>query len=187
VPTFTVDNYGGGRMIAEHLVGHGYQHFAFITGTDFTPDSKERLRGLRDVLREHDLSIADEDIVRGDFFEGSGYQAALELLKRPQLPRAIFAANDQMAVDAMRALQDNGLRVPEDVAVVGFDDVPLASYVTPRLTTVHQPTYELGREAARMVFSMLQRGDEHNSKTKIAPRVQLPTSLVIRRSCGCGS
>lgn len=185
VPTFVVDNYGGGRMIAEHLVGHGYQRFAYITGTDYTPDSNERLRGLRDVLHEHGLSIDDEDIMRGDFFEGSGYRAVIDLLQRPQRPRAIFAANDQMAVDAIRALQDHGLRVPEDVAVVGFDDVPFASYISPGLTTVHQPTYELGREAARMVFSMLQRDAEQNSKVRIAPRVQLPTSLVIRRSCGC--
>ena len=185
VPTFVVDNYGGGRMVAEHLVAHGYQRFAFITGTDYTPDSNERLRGLRDVLREHGLSIEDEDIVRGDFFVDSGYRATLELLKRPHLPRAIFAANDQMAVDAIRALQDHDLRVPEDVAVVGFDDVPLASYVSPGLTTVHQPTYELGREAARMVFSMLRGGTEQNGKPRVAPRVQLPTSLVIRHSCGC--
>jgi DNA-binding LacI/PurR family transcriptional regulator len=186
VPTFVVDNYGGARMLAEHLVGHGYQRFAFITGTDYTPDSRERLRGLRDVLHENGLSIADEDVIRGDFFEGSGSRAVLELLTRPHMPRAIFAANDQMAVDAIRALQAHGLRVPEDVAVVGFDDVALASYVSPALTTVHQPTYELGQEAARMVLNMLQSGAEPNGKARLAPRVQLPTSLVIRRSCGCG-
>ncbi|MBX3062214.1 MAG: LacI family DNA-binding transcriptional regulator [Anaerolineae bacterium] len=185
IPMFVVDNYGGGRQIAEHLVGHGYQRFAYITGSDFTPDSGERLRGLRDVLQEHGLSIDDNDIVRGDFLEGSGYRAALELLQRPQMPRAIFAANDQMAADAIRAVQDQGLRVPDDVAVVGFDDVPLASYVTPRLTTVHQPTYELGREAARMVFSVLQRERDQNLASRFAPRVQLPTTLIVRRSCGC--
>jgi len=183
IPTFLVDNYSGARLLTQHLAEHGYKRLAYITGTDHTPDSRERLRGMRDVLAEHDLALPNTYIAEGDFFPGSGYQAALRLLENEVLPEAIFAANDQMAVDAMRALQERGYRVPEDIAVVGFDDVPMASYVSPSLTTVHQPVYELGHQAAQMALSMLKTNNP--SQRRAAPRVLLPPSLMIRRSCGC--
>lgn len=187
VPTFLSDNYGGARALVEHLVTeHGYQRVAYISGTDYTPDSRERLRGLRDVLAEHDLELPKRYVVQGDYLRGSGHRAMQRLFDLPDWPQAVFAANDQMAVDAIMAAQERGLRVPEDIAVVGFDDIPLASYVSPALTTVHQPVYELGWHAAKLVLDMVQ--NDGMKQSLVGPRaLLLPTSLVIRRSCGCGT
>lgn len=182
IPIFLADNYSGGRTIAEHLVvDHHYERVAYITGTDHTSDSRERLRALRDVLQENGLDLPARYIVRGDYLRDSGYHAMQQLLELDEPPLAVFAANDQMAIDAIMAIKERGLRIPEDIAVVGFDDIPMASYVSPPLTTVHQPVYELGWHAARLALDILN-GDQ----ARIAPRkMLLPTSLVIRRSCGC--
>lgn len=185
IPTFLADNYGGGRAMAEHLVvDHHYQRVAYITGTDHTPDSQERLRALRDVLQENNLTLPPEYIAQGDYLRDSGYQAMRQLLDLPHLPEAVFAANDQMAIDAMMAIRDHGLRVPEDIAVVGFDDIPMASYVSPPLTTVHQPVYELGWHAGQMALEIIHTNSDRPAM--ISPRkLVLPTSPVIRHSCGC--
>jgi DNA-binding LacI/PurR family transcriptional regulator len=183
VPAVLVDNYGGACALTEHLLGHGYRRIAYITGTDHTPDNKERLRGVRDTLAAHGLALPKELIFQGDYLRGSGSAAMQQILDLPDRPNAVFAGNDQMAADATVAAQERGLRVPEDIAVVGFDDVPLASYVSPSLTTVHQPIYEQGVYAARIALDMLKSNGQKQTPTP--PRIILPTSLVIRRSCGC--
>ncbi len=184
IPTFLADNYYGARTLIEHLVDvHGYRRVAFISGTDYTPDSRERLRGLRDVLAERGLDLPAAYITHGDYLRGSGYRAMQKLLDLPDRPEAVFAANDQMAADAIIAAQARGLCVPDDIAVVGFDDVPMASYVNPPLTTVSQPVYELGWQAARLA---LEASREDSDARPLSPRmVQLPTTLVVRHSCGC--
>lgn len=185
IPTFLADNYGGGRSMAEHLVrDHHYRRVAYITGTDYTPDSRERLRALRDVLHENGLPLPDAYVVEGTYMPDSGYHAMQQLLDLPEPPEAVFAANDQMAIDAIRVIQARGLCVPGDIAVVGFDNIPMASYITPPLTTVHQPIFELGWHAAQMALDMI-----NNDKPAITvPRkLLLPTSLIVRRSCGCTS
>jgi LacI family transcriptional regulator, repressor for deo operon, udp, cdd, tsx, nupC, and nupG len=188
IPTFLADNYGGGRALTEHLLEHGYRRLGFITGTNYTSDSRERLRGMRDALAEQSLEIPSSYIVQGDYLRDSGYQAMRQLLDLPKPPEAVFAANDQMAIDAIKAIQEHGLRVPEDIAVVGFDDIPMASYVSPSLTTVHQPVYELGWHAAQMALEMIKTAEDDVSPTLTTPRVlMMPTTLVIRRSCGCQS
>jgi DNA-binding LacI/PurR family transcriptional regulator len=178
VPTFVVDNYGGGRLLADHLLDHGYRRIAYIAGSNYTPASADRLRGLRDVLAAHDLRIPDDYLVCGNFMSGSGYEPMLQLLDLPQPPEAVFAANDQMACDALRAARERGLRVPDDIAIVGFDDIILASYTTPTLTTVRQPAYEMGRLAIDAVLAASTNGPQPQ-------RVVLPTELMIRESCGC--
>ncbi len=185
IPTFLADNYGGGRAMAEHLVvEHQYRRVAYITGTDHTPDNRERLRALRDVLHENGLDLPGEYVVEGDYLRDSGYRAMQRLLELPTLPDAVFAANDQMAIDAMMAIREHGLSVPDDIAVVGFDDLPLASYVSPPLTTVHQPVYELGWHAGQMALEIIHtQGDR--SALAAPNKLLLPTSPVIRRSCGC--
>jgi LacI family transcriptional regulator len=175
--TFLADNYGGARDLAEHLLGLGYRHIAYIAGSDHTPDNAERLRGLKDALAAHGLSLPEACVAQGDYSRKSGYRAMQRLLAQGPRPEAVFAANDQMALDAVLAIRDHGLRVPEDVAVVGFDDISLAAYVTPPLTTVRQPAFDLGYRAARAVLGALQE--------PVAPqRVVLPTQLVVRQSCG---
>lgn len=183
VPAVVADNYGGMCELAEHLLTHGYRRFAYITGTNHTPDNKERLRAIHNTLAAHGLSLASEAVVEGNYLRGSGYSAMLRLLDLPERPEAVIAGNDQMAADAILAAQERGLSVPDDIAVVGFDDVPLATYVSPPLTTVHQPIYEIGVHAARLALDLLRAHTE--GKKLIPPRIVLPTTLVIRRSCGC--
>lgn len=183
IPSFLVDNYHGARVLAEHLLGHGYRRLGYIAGTDYTPDNRERLRGLRDVLAEHGLSLPADAIARGNYLRGSGFQAMQALLASRPRPEAVFAANDQMAADAILAAQAAGLRVPADIAIAGFDDGPVASYTHPPLTTVSQPVYDLGWQAARMA---LNATTTDRDTPPVAPRlVQLPTRLVVRQSCGC--
>ncbi len=182
VPTVLADNYAGARALAEHLVSvHGYRRIAYIAGTNVTPDNAQRLQALRDVLAEHGVALAPEAVVQGDYLRGSGIRAMRQLLQHRPWPEAVFAANDQMASDAILAIREQGLSVPHDIAVVGFDDVPLASYVVPALTTVHQPVYELGVQAGRIALGMI--GDETAVNHPV--RVTLPTTLVVRNSCGC--
>jgi DNA-binding LacI/PurR family transcriptional regulator len=186
IPAFLADNRAGSRAMTEHLLEHGYTRLAYIAGTDHTPDSRERLRTMQDVLQENGLGIAPEYIVGGDFLQGSGYRAMQQLLELPTPPQAVFASNDQMAIDAIQAAQEHGLRVPEDIAVVGFDDIPMASYISPALTTIHQPVYEMGWHAAKRAIAMIKTDDDETIPAMTAPRVMLlPTTLVVRKSCGC--
>jgi DNA-binding LacI/PurR family transcriptional regulator len=172
--TFLADNYGGARALSEHLLDLAYQRIVYIAGSDYTPDNAERLRGLSDALAGRGLEPFA--IAKGDYHRGSGARAMTELLARRPLPEAVFAANDQMAADAIMAIRERGLSVPEDIAVVGFDDVPMAGYLTPALTTVRQPAYKMGYRAARAVL---------NPEKSLAPaRVVLPTQVVVRQSCG---
>lgn len=176
-PTFSVDNYGGAVLMTEHLLSLGYRRIAYIAGSDDTPDNAERFRGFRDTLKRAGVLFARERFAQGDFFQGSGREAVETLLSHRTPFGAVFAANDQMAIDATLALRERGLRVPEDVAVVGFDDIPLARYVVPPLTTVRQPAYELGFRAIGAVLAAL-RGEA------LPVGVVLPAELIVRESCG---
>lgn len=177
--TFAVDNYGGARLMTEHLLSLGHRQIAYIAGSNDTPDNAERFRGFREALECAGLSFNTARFVQGDFLEGSGAEAVATLQDRRLPCDAIFAANDQMAIDAILALREGGVRVPDDIAVVGFDDIPLARYVAPPLTTVRQPSFELGLKATRAVLAAL-RGD-------VLPEgVVLPAELVVRGSCGAG-
>jgi DNA-binding LacI/PurR family transcriptional regulator len=129
---------------------------------------------LKDALAGRRLELFA--LAQGDYHRGSGSRAMAELIARGPLPEAVFAANDQMAIDAVITIREQGLRVPEDIAVVGFDDVPMAGYVSPALTTVRQPAYEMGYRAASAVL---------DPEKPLAPkRVVLPTQVVVRQSCG---
>jgi DNA-binding LacI/PurR family transcriptional regulator len=113
--TFLADNYGGARALADHLLNLGCRRIAYIAGSDFTCDNAERLRGLKDALAARGLSLPEPYIAQGDYYRKSGYQAMVQLPALNPPPEAVFAANDQMALDAMLALRDRGLRVPEDI------------------------------------------------------------------------
>ncbi len=175
--TISVDNYGGATLLTDHLLELGYRTLAYIAGSGDTPDDAERFRGFQASLVRAGIAFDPRLFVQGDFLPGSGAEAATELLARNTPFKAIFAANDQMAIDAVLALRERGLSVPEDVAVVGFDDVPLARYVLPPLTTVRQPAYELGSSGVEAVLSAL-RGEP------LPEGIILPVELVVRESCG---
>ena len=149
------DNFEGGRLATRHLIDLGHQCIAFIAGDQDHPDANERLRGYRAALETAGIAFEPELVVPGEYHEISGLLAVDRLLERRQRFTAIFAANDQMAIGAALGLQRRSLRVPEDVSLVGFDDLPTSVYAIPPLSTVHQPAYELGRLAAAAMLQLL--------------------------------
>lgn len=166
------DNFEGGRLATKHLLQLGHRRIAFISGEGEHPDATERLRGYRAALETAGIAYDPALVVPGDYLEVSGLLAVERLLQARQRFTAIFAANDQMALGAALGLQRHSLRVPDDVSVVGFDDLPASSYAIPPLSSVHQPAYELGRAAAAAMLQLL-------AGTK--PDVQLPPPRLIAR------
>lgn len=176
VPAVTADNYSGAREAVDHLVSLGHRRIGFITGRMDTHASLERLRGYREGLLVHGLGVDETLVCGGDFLQPGGFQAARALLELPVAPTAMFASNDVMAFGAMEAVKDGGLRVPADVSVIGFDDIPMASQVHPPLTTVRQPLYEMGAAAANLLITLLA------GITPSVDRLELGTQVVVRRS-----
>ena len=176
--SISIANFEGAHAVVGHLLALGRRRVATIRGPEQNIDARQRLEGYRAALLEAGLEPSEELEVRGNFTERSGYEGALELLERRPRPTAIFAANDHMAVGVLGALQDSHVRAPEDVAVVGFDDIPMARYLTPPLTTVHVDMTRLGQRAVEM---LLEPGLAKDGEGR---REILPTTLVIRSSCG---
>ncbi|HEX5831643.1 MAG TPA: LacI family DNA-binding transcriptional regulator, partial [Gemmatimonadaceae bacterium] len=178
----TVDNYGGARAMTRHLLDLGHRRVAMITGAASNSDARERLRGYRAELRRAGIPPERALEVTGEFTEEGGHAAARRLVALPpaERPTAIFAANDAMAIGALSALREVGLRVPEDVAVTGFDDIPMARFVEPPLTSVHVPIGRLGERAVERLVAAMREPD-----ARAAPAAErCATTLVIRRSCG---
>jgi LacI family transcriptional regulator len=180
-----VDNVGGARAMVRHLVRLGRKRIAMITGDERNHDAHERRRGYRAALRAARLPLGAELEAAGDFTEPSGYAAAQALLRLPRRPDAIFAANDAMAVGALSALRDAGVHVPDDVALVGFDDIPIARYLTPPLTSVHVDMEALGRRATELAVEAIGARRDRSRAPKTHDEL-LPTTLVVRSSCGAG-
>lgn len=174
----SIANFDGARDATAHLCGLGHRRIATIAGPEGNVDAEGRLRGYRAALRQAGVERSPELEFRGDFTEASGYGSAEEILRRDPLPSAVFAANDAMAVGLVSALGVRGVRVPREMAVVGFDDIAIARYLNPPLTTVHVDAYELGARAVRLLISSL--GDTPAPTTHEV----LPARLVIRDSCG---
>lgn len=149
------DNFEGGRLATQHLLQLGHRRIAFISGEGDHPDATERYRGYRAALDAAGIACDPALVVPGDYLEVSGLLAVERLLLARERFTAVFAANDQMALGAALGLQRHSLRVPDDVSVVGFDDLAASSYATPPLSSVHQPSYELGRAAASAMLQLL--------------------------------
>ena len=180
LPTIGTDNLTGARQAVAYLAELGHRRIGFITGDLATGAATERLRGYREGLQAAGLPF-DETLVReGDFYQPRGFQGAAELLRLPDPPTALFASNDVSAFGAVAAVHDLQLRVPDDVSVVGFDDVPSARQTHPPLTTVRQPLYEMGAAATRLLLSLLRGGEATVARTS------LPTTLVVRQSTALG-
>ncbi|WP_432826034.1 LacI family DNA-binding transcriptional regulator [Dactylosporangium sp. CA-092794] len=172
----TSDNAGGAALAARHLVERGHRRIATITGPQRTWPGAERLTGFRAALAGAGLALPAQYIVEGDFYLDGGHAAMRRLLSLAAPPTAVFAAGDEMAIGAMRAIAEAGLRVPGDVAVVGFDDIDVAALVPPGLTTVAQDKAGFGTAAAETLVAMLRDGDVSCHPTA------LPTTLVVRGS-----
>lgn len=166
------DDFRGAQLATEHLISLGHRRIAFIAGDPVHPDAQERLRGYRAALEAAGLGYEPALVAPGAFHEQSGMQAVNRLLDAGARFTAVFAANDQMAAGAALALHRRGLRVPQDVSVVGFDDLPGSLYAVPPLTTVHQPVQELGRLAARAMLDLLAGR---------APTAGMPPPVLVTR------
>lgn len=171
-----VDNLAGALTAVTHLITLNYQRIGTLTLPQTLRAGVDRLAGYRQALSLRDRPLDESLIVGSDFSEAGGYRAMQRLLRAQ--PDAVFAASDAIALGAMRAVRDAGLRIPEDIAFVGFDDLPLAPTAVPPLTTIRQPIRRMGQLAAETLLDILQNGPEP------VRRIILPTQLIIRESCG---
>ncbi len=178
---FKINNRQGAFAIVDHLLSHGYRRLGMLTGPHRNSDAEERAVGFREAHRLRDLEVEESLVISGDFSARSGYYGFMRLMSLMEKPDAVFAANDMMAVGAYQAAKSLNLRIPQDVALVGFDDIFLSQLLTPRLTTVHVPIVELGSKAVRHLIRMIN-GEVDAS---VPYHEELATGLVIGGSCGC--
>ena len=179
IPCVTVENKLGSRKLIDHLIEvHGYQRIAFLAGPEGNEDSYWRKMGYLEALASHNLDCDSVLIATGGFDEEEAKEPIRKWLAGGVKMDAIFTGDDGAATGVIAALRQAGLRVPEDIAIVGFDDVSLSRHLIPPLTTVRAPIETVGYEAARQLVSLIQTGAAE-------PLVLLPTELVVRQSCGC--
>ncbi len=175
VPSVGSANWSGGLAATRHLTAQGHARVAIITGPEDMLCSLARLDGYRSAMAMAGLDVDPRLIRFGDFHVQGGFEQAMSLLDGPDRPTAIFAGSDLQALGVLEAARLKGLNVPRDLSVVGYDDVPLAQWSSPPLTTVHQPLRQMAEQAARMLFRQDEPGEE-------AQRIELATHLVVRQS-----
>jgi LacI family transcriptional regulator len=174
----SVNNFQGAASMMKHLLSLGHRRIVFLRGPAGQVDASERLHAAREVANWYDDCELTE--LAGEFRMDTAYDVVTQLLQSGVRPDAIFAANDTMAIGAMSAVRDADLRVPDDIAVTGFDDTPMTRYLSPPLTTVRMPIYALGERAALRLIETLRGG----GTAVPATHEILPAQLVIRSSCG---
>jgi len=180
IPSILIDNTTGMKNLMTHLIEHhGYKRIAFIRGSENNPEAEERFNIYKDMLNKHNLKLDDRLIAPGDFDRYAGRDAVILLLDKRKVDfDVIVSSNDSMALYAMKELQERSYRIPDDIAIVGFDDIKENLSFIPSLTTVRQPFYEMGELAVKTVMSMI-------NGEKVFNKIVLPTKLIVRRSCGC--
>ncbi|HLX50124.1 MAG TPA: LacI family DNA-binding transcriptional regulator [Streptosporangiaceae bacterium] len=181
------DNEGGMRALARHLIfDHGYRTLSYVAGHEGSPDSLTRGQALADEAAAAGVPLLTGEQWRGSYQAAGGSQAIERLLAAGvRMPRAIVCANDQSAIGVLHALAQHGIPVPDEVAVTGFDDMPVARHLRPQLTSVRQSIQDLGATAFQTVYSMIGRGSDADSAR--GRDIALPTRLILRQSCGCGT
>ena len=177
-PYVDEDGEEGMLQLTRHLIEHGHRQIAYISPPMTLMFARDRWRGVRLALDEAGLSLPENYLIMGDLTQRSGREAARQLLSLPQPPTAIIAGNDLMALGAMSAIQEKGLVVGVDIAVAGFDDIPMSEATHPPLTTVHQPIYQIGSLVAEILIQLI-RGE-----TPAQTQYLLKPQLMIRQSCG---
>ena len=179
IPVITIENKNGAATLINHLIEvHGRRRIVFLRGPEGHEDSVWRERGYREALEAHKIKYDPRLIGSGEFDEEEGFSTIQQMIMNKIKFDAIFAGDDDSSIGAIRALKMAGRRVPQDVAVVGFDDVPFARYLSPALTTVRAPIEQVGREAVRQLVRQL-------NGVQADPLTLMRTELVIRESCGC--
>lgn len=177
-PTVSIDNFSAARKATEHLIKLGHKKISHITGPKNIVLCRDRLKGYLQAMKDYRLEIDPLLILEGDFYYKTGYNLMLKLMSIDNPPTAVFADNDEMAIGAIKAIKVNNLKVPEDIAVVGFDDIKMASICEPSITTISQPTFEIGQKAMYLLIQIL------NKKIIKKRNYILENKLIIRESCG---
>jgi len=172
-----VDNVAMAKTAVSYLIDKGHTRIGMLAGLENTPPRQDRIRGFREALRDHNLALEKTLIQDGDFTETGGYQGMKKLLRLDPRPTAVFASNDLMALGAMLAMREENLRIPEDVALIGLDDIPAAKLVHPSLTTITQMQEDIGRIAAEMIFERIEGTAPDKSRL-----VEMPYKLIARES-----
>jgi LacI family transcriptional regulator len=178
LPVVAIENRKGARTAVEHLLSLGHRRIAFIAGSSHTGQSAERQAAYVEALNDAGIAADPALIVAGRFAQAGGREATLQLLALPEPPTAIFAANDEMAYGAIDAIHSQGLRVPDDISVVGFDDIATSSHIHPPLTTMRQPLAELSACAVGELMALIE------GRNVEAKKIALPLELVVRQSTG---
>jgi LacI family transcriptional regulator len=177
--SISIANYEGAYGVVSHLIRLGHREVAILCGPNGNGDSDERVRGYLRALADAGIEPHPGLSVSGDFTESSGYRSASLLLRHDPRPTAVFAANDSMAIGLLSALGNAGVEVPRDMAVAGFDDITIARYLRPPLTTAHVDAFELGERAVRLLVTSIRMPD-----SGVVSHETLPVTFVVRQSCG---
>jgi len=177
VSYIAVDNFSGAKKAVEYLIGIGHKKIATIAGDPVTQSGAQRLDGYKAALKKKSIPIKEEYITKGDYSRRSARIAAEKLLSLKQLPTAIFAGSDDMALETIEVILEKGLKVPDDISIIGFDNNPTCLYGPVSLTTVKQSFYHMAEEAVRELNKLM------SGKAKAPIRKILPAELVIRESC----
>lgn len=170
-------DYEGTVEAITYLIGLGHREIGMIRGRMNTFSGRERYMAYEATLREHGLPVNEAFVLDGDFLKENAYVEAKKLAQSGRLPTALFSANDDMAVSAMQAFKEEGIRIPDDLSIVGFDDVMIASQLDPKLTTVRLPIYEMSKEAVHRIADMFEQQNASFSTLSI------PAQLMVRESC----
>lgn len=180
LPWFSVwlDNATGGELATRHLLDQGCRRVAHIRGPDKSPSAAARLQGFQKAVGRQDLVVAE--VVRGDYRFQSGFEAGMQLLRRADPPDGVFAGNDLMAVGFIQAAARLGVRIPEEVKVIGYDNISTTEYISPTLSTVSQPSYEMGKVAFELLNQRLQGGEHHGEEYRT--EVMFRPELIVRES-----
>jgi LacI family transcriptional regulator len=176
-PTVIATNRAGALRMMKYLIQLGHRRIGFIGGREKLKSAQQRLRGYKEGLEKSNIPLDPALIRPGDYRRKTGHLQAKELLSLPTPPTAIFAANDESAIGTIEAAREAGLRVPEDLSVAGFDDIPGATYITPALTTIRQPMENMGYEATRILINLI------NGESLVNRSHEVSTELIIRDSC----
>ncbi|MFC5774960.1 LacI family DNA-binding transcriptional regulator [Ectobacillus antri] len=172
------DNRLGSKMAVDYLYSLGHTKIAHIAGHEKTFAGQQRLQGYLESMKTLSLDVVEDYVVDGDYFSHEGgYLAMKQLLALESPPTAIYAASDSLAIGAIEAIRDHGFDVPKDFSMIGYDDIALARYMNPKLTTIRQNTHEIGQKAAELLLKQI------NTKEKLIEQVKIPVELIVRESC----
>lgn len=177
IDSVVVNNAYGGSLATRHLIECGCRKVGFITGPLYSCVIQDRMNGYKNELGKAELEISSDRIVEGDFSPLSGYHAMKQILLKGIDIEGVFAANDQMAIGAIKAIKENGIRIPEDIKVIGFDNTFIASIVQPSLTTINVPKYKMGDTAVHLLVKRIEKNSSQAAET-----VELPINLILRQS-----